>query len=43
MRGGERKGLSYLGTELPADHNPELPRGHPGPRPSPEQTSRSGS
>ena len=37
IRGGERKGLSYLGTELPADHSLALPQGHPGPRPAPSR------
>lgn len=35
MTGGEGKGLSYPGTELPADHSPEPPWGHRGPRPGP--------
>ena len=36
-------GEGSVGMELPADHSPEPPQGHPGPRPGPEQTGRSGS
>ena len=38
----EEKGLSYPGTELPADHSPEPPRGHRGPRPARPETAWAG-